>query len=111
MATGYRVIITAKEVIGRCPVYKPGSKMVIDRPVDGLVYINTKESDNICIHALSALMNLIVPFIHGVAAKDLGMSDKEDVGYARCPAPPPPYIPEESVIFELKREKREFPEY
>jgi len=39
------------------------------------------------------------------------MSDKEDVGYARCPAPPPPYIPEESVIFELKREKREFPEY
>ena len=111
MATGYRVTVTAKEVKGRCPLYKVGTKIVFDRPVDGLIYINTKESDNICIHALSSMLTLIIPFINGVDAKDLGMSDKEDIGYLRCPAPPPPYIPEESVVFELRREKREYPEY
>ena len=94
-----RLIITVKEVWGRCPLYLVDDKMVIEG-----FYINTKESKNICMHAFLAMSSLLSAFIHGSSAKELGIGLQEDIGHLRCPDPGPPYTKGGSVLFELRRE-------
>ena len=95
----YRVAITVKEVRGYCPIYKPGDKIEIE-----WFYIKSKESTNICLHAICAMSTLLASFMHGVSAKVLGIGSKDDVGYLQCPDPGKPYTCGGTVIFELKRE-------
>lgn len=98
----YRVILHIKEVKGYCPLYKPGDKIIIDR-----FFIDSKESNNICMHAFSAMLTLLSAFVHGSSAVDLGIGHEEDVGYLECPDPGPPYTEGGTVLFELRREKVE----
>lgn len=74
--------------------------MVLDR-----FYINTKESKNVCMHALSAMLTLLSPFIHGSSALELGIGTKENVGYLQCPDPGSPHTKGGTVLFEVKREE------
>lgn len=76
------VIIIAKEIRGHCPVYREGDKMILNK-----YYIESKNSSNICIHALTAMSTLLSAFAHGCSAIDLGIGSDENVGFLQCPDP------------------------
>jgi len=97
----YRLVITVKEIRGKCPVFKVGDRMVIDSP-----RIVTKETDNLCIHALGCMLSMIVPLSHGISFKKLGLAKEEtEKGYVQCLDPGKPYTDGGTVLFEIKREK------
>ncbi len=95
----YRVKIRVKEVRGFCPLYKPGDEIVLNG-----YYIDTKKSAPVCMHAFLALSSLLSAFSHGASARDLGIGEKDDVGYLQCPDPGPPHTKGGTVLFELIRE-------
>jgi len=96
----YRVTIDVKEIRGRCPVYAIGDRIILDG-----YYIDSRMSSNICIHAFSDMLTLLSAFAHGSSAIDLGIGEKEDLGYLQCPDPGPPYTKGGTVLFELRREQ------
>jgi uncharacterized repeat protein (TIGR04076 family) len=99
--TKYRLVITAKEIQGTCPVFNVEDKIVIDVPE-----ILPKESDAICVHALGSMLSMIVALSKGVSFKELGLAKREgDVGYVRCLDPGPPITHGGTVLFEIRREK------
>mgnify|MGYP000288814880 CR=1 FL=1 len=99
---GYRVVIEVKEVRGRCPVYKPGDRIVVER-----FYIKCGESKDVCLHALCAMSTLLSSFMRGYSARSLGIGLRDNVGYLQCPDPGSPYTCGGTVVFELRREPLE----
>jgi len=101
MAPHYRVYVTVKEVRGYCAAgYKPGDMFVIEK-----FYIKPIQDTRICLHALSSMLTLLMPFLKGVSAKVLGIGEEDDVGYIQCPDPGKPYTSGGTVVFELRREE------
>jgi len=101
VATRYRVYITVKEVRGYCAAgYKPGDAFVIE-----WFYIKPMQDTRICLHALNAMLTLLMPFLKGVSAKALGIGEEDNVGYVQCPDPGKPYTSGGTVVFELRREE------
>jgi uncharacterized repeat protein (TIGR04076 family) len=101
--TRYRVRIIVKEVRGYCAAgYKPGDSFTIER-----FYIKPSQNIRICLHALNSMITILTPFLKGVSARNLGIGDKDDVGYLQCPDPGQPYTRGGTVIFELRRERIE----
>ena len=99
--TRYRLIITAKEIRGTCPVFNVGDKIVIDVPE-----ILSKETDALCVHALGSMLSMIVALSKGVSFEELGLAKNEgDVGYVQCLDPGPPTTRGGTVLFEIQREK------
>ncbi len=96
----YEVEVEVVEIRGRCAVgYKVGDKFRIKG-----FYIEPQEQNTrICIHALTAMMSLLSPFIHGVSAKLLGIGHLDDEGYLQCPDPGKPYTCGATVVFKIKR--------
>jgi len=96
-----RLIITVKNIRGKCPVFKVGDRIVIESPK-----VIVKETDNLCIHALGCMLSMIVPLSHGISFKQLGLVKKEgERGYFQCLDPSEPYTEGGTVLFEVKREK------
>lgn len=95
----YRIVVTVKDVKGCCPIYKVGDRMVFED-----FYLRSRDSENVCIHALSAMLSLLSPFLRGCSAVELGIGSEEDVGYLQCPDPGPPYTRGGVVTFELRQE-------
>ena len=59
-----RVYVTVKEVRGYCAAgYKPGDAFIIEG-----FYIKSMQSTRICLHALSSMLTLLMPFLKGVSA-------------------------------------------
>lgn len=98
----YRIVLEVKDVRGFCPLYKLGDKIIFKE-----FYIDSKRSENICIHLLSAASTLLSAFMHGVSAVELGIGNREDVGYLQCPDPGTLYTKGGTVVFELRREPLE----
>jgi len=95
-----RLVLTVKEVRGRCPVHKVGDRIVVDVP-----RIDTAKSDTLCVNALGSMLSMLVALSRGVSFKDLGLSTGEgNVGYVQCLDPGPPYTAGGTVIFEIRRE-------
>ncbi len=100
MKSVYRLVVTAKEVRGRCPVFKVGDKIVIESPK-----IVPEKTDALCVHALGSMLSMIVALSHGISSTELGLAVEEgDVGYVQCLDPGPPYTLGGSVLFEIRRE-------
>ena len=101
----YEVVVEVVEVKGKCAAgYRPGDRFRIRG-----FYIDPRECEaRICIHALTAMMSLLSPFIHGVSAKLLGIGDKDDEGYLQCPDPGKPYTCGGTVVFKVRRLSRVF---
>ena len=99
----YEVEIEVVEVRGSCAAgYKPGDKFRIRG-----FYIDPRECETrICIHALTAMMSLLSPFIHGVSAKLLGIGGRDEEGYIQCPDPGKPYTCGATVVFRIRRLKK-----
>lgn len=95
-----RLVITVKEVRGKCPVHKVDDKIIIDAPK-----VVTTQTDALCVHAFGSMLSVIVPLARGVSFKDLGLAHKEgNIGYIQCLDPGEPYTPGGTVIFEIRRE-------
>ena len=97
----YRLVITAKEIRGNCPVFRVGDRIVIDSPK-----IVVDETDNLCVHAFGCMLSMIVPLSRGMSFKQLGLAKEEsEKGYIQCLDPGRPYTDGGTVLFEIRREK------
>lgn len=96
----YGLIITAKKITGKCPVYNENWKTIICGP-----NIDLEKSDAACIHALSCLSTFSVALRDGIPPSSVGLAkeDKEDAAYFQCSDPGPPYTDGGTVLFEVKR--------
>lgn len=96
----YRLVVTAREIRGRCPVFDVGDKIVIEEP-----RIIPKKTDALCIHALASMLSVIIALSRGISFKELGLSkDDDNVGYVQCLDPGLPYTSGGTVVFEIRRE-------
>jgi len=94
------LVVTVKEIKGRCPVHRVGDKIIVESPE-----IVTAQSDALCVHAFGSLLSMLIPLARGVSFKDLGLAHKKgNVGYVQCLDPGEPYTPGGTVIFEIRRE-------
>jgi uncharacterized repeat protein (TIGR04076 family) len=94
----HRLIVTAKEIRGKCPVFKVGDRIVIEGPK-----IVPEKTDALCVHALGSMLSIIIALGRGVSFKELGLAKEEgDVGYVQCLDPGPPYTLGGTVIFEIR---------
>jgi len=95
-----RLVLTVKEIRGKCPVHKLGDRIVVESPE----IIPTK-TDALCVHALGSMLSVLVPLARGVSVKDLGLAREDgNIGYVQCLDPGPPFTLGGTVIFEIKRE-------
>jgi len=96
-----RLVLTVKEIRGKCPVHKLGDRIVVESPE-----IVADKTDALCVHALGSMLSMLVPLARGVGFKDLGLALEEgNTGYIQCLDPGPPYTPGGTVIFKIKREQ------
>ena len=96
----YRLVITAKEIRGRCPVFDVGDKIVVEEP-----RIIPEKTEALCVHALGSMLSMIIALSRGVGFKELGLTKRDDnVGYVQCLDPGSPYTTGGTVVFEVKRE-------
>jgi uncharacterized repeat protein (TIGR04076 family) len=99
MSKVQRLIITAKEIRGKCPVHKVGDGIVVEAP-----QIVTRQTDALCVHALGSMLSMLIPLARGVSFRDLGLAKEEhNVGYIQCLDPGPPYTRGGTVLFEIRR--------
>lgn len=102
MKETYRLVITAKEIRGNCPVFNIGDEIVIESPE-----IIPEKTDALCVHALGSTLSMIIALSRGVSFKELGLSREEgEIGYVQCLDPGPPYTSGGTVVFEIRREAR-----
>jgi len=95
-----RLILTVKEIRGKCQIHKIGDKIVVEPPE-----IIAAKTDALCVHALGSMLSILVPVARGVSFRDLGLSVREEnVGYIQCLDPGPPYTSGGTVIFEITRQ-------
>jgi uncharacterized repeat protein (TIGR04076 family) len=75
------LIVTVKEIKGRCPVYSAGDSIVIR---DGYI-LDTNNSANTCMHSLASIMPYYIALSKGVTPENLGLSgEKEGSAYIQC---------------------------
>jgi len=100
MSKIYRLVVTVKEIRGRCPVFNVRDRIVVEEP-----RIAPEKTSALCVHALGSMLSMIIALSRGFSFKELGLSKEEgDVGYVQCLDPGAPYTPGGTVIFEIKRE-------
>jgi uncharacterized repeat protein (TIGR04076 family) len=92
------------EVSGRCPLHKVGDKTVIDEPE-----IVLKRIDALCIHARPSLLHYALVLERGADVVELGLSKLKDREYAyiQCVDPGEPYTHDGTVIFKIRKIKKE----
>jgi uncharacterized repeat protein (TIGR04076 family) len=92
------LVITVKDIRGKCTVHKIGDRIMISGPEIDLV-----QSDRICIHALPSLLHYAVALREGVDPGKLGLASEGDSAFISCPDPGEPYTDGGTVVFEVKR--------
>ena len=87
MKPSFKLVITVEDIKGRCPAYKKGDKVVLDR---GFKF-NLKETTACCMHSLGPIMPFYCALAKGVPPKMMGLASSEDRGgakaYIHCPDP------------------------
>jgi uncharacterized repeat protein (TIGR04076 family) len=92
------LVIKVREIVGRCPVYKMGDKIVIE---DGC-RVNLKETTAICMHSLLAVMPYYVALSRGIEAKELGLAKQGNKAFIQC-LDPCKHTGGGTVVFEIER--------
>jgi hypothetical protein len=74
------LIISVKEIQGKCLVHNVGEKIVIQSP-----QIVPKQTDALRIHALGSMLSMPVPLSRGISFKELRLAHEEgNIGYVQC---------------------------
>ncbi len=103
MVKRYRLVVTVKEIRGKCPVFKVEDNIVIESP-----NIVPEKTDALCVHALGSMLSMITALSHGIGFKELGLAHEEgNIGYVQCLDPGPPYTPGGTVTFKIRLEPLE----
>lgn len=92
------IISIIEKIIDNCPIYETGDKIIIKK-----FYIDSQDSQNICIHAFAARTILPSAFSHGPSSSELGISSEKNAGYFQCPDTGLAYTKGGTVLFNLKR--------
>jgi len=95
------LVITIKEIIGNCPVYKVGDRIVLE---EGYKINLSKSSATICMHSLSSIMPYYVALSKGILPTNLGLAKEGDKAYIQC-LDPCKYTGGGTVIFEVQTTK------
>ena len=91
------LIVKVKEINGHCPVYKVRQSIFLR---EGYI-LDTRNSDEVCMHSLASLMPYYVALSKDVNPGELGLSGPE-VGKAYLQCPDPCHITGGgTVIFEI----------
>ncbi len=78
------LIVKIKEISGCCPVYKVGDSISLR---EGYI-LDTRNSNEVCMHSLASLMPYYVALSRGVNPGELGLSGPEEgKAYLQCPDP------------------------
>jgi uncharacterized repeat protein (TIGR04076 family) len=93
-----KLIITVKDIKGKCAVHTLGDRMVIDGPE-----IDLETTDRLCIHALAPILHYAVALREGIDPEKLGLTKKGNKAYIHCPDPGEPYTEGGEVVFEVER--------
>jgi uncharacterized repeat protein (TIGR04076 family) len=93
-----KLIVKVFKIKGKCPVYKMGDKIVLDKGYK----VNLKETDNICMHSLSSLFPYYNALAKGVSPIELGLSRNEEEAYIQC-LDPEKYTGGGTVTFKIYR--------
>ncbi len=97
----YRLVISVKDIRGKCPVFNVGDKIVVESPK-----IVVEKTDNICVHAFGCMLSMIVALSRGISFKELGLAMEEgEKGYFQCLDSGKPYTNGGTVLFEMRRER------
>lgn len=73
---GYRVRVVVKEVKGTAPwARSPETGFAIER-----FYVLDQGNAKICLHALMGMSSLLMPFLKGVSARELGLRPRSALG-------------------------------
>ncbi len=92
-----KLVVEVMEVKGYCAAgYKPGDSFIFNG-----FYIEPSNT-KICIHALSAMQNILYAIAHGISPKSLGIGD-ECNAYIQCPDPGKPFTSGGTVLFRIRR--------
>ena len=92
------------EIRGQCPVHGVGDKILVDDP-----RIVLRETDALCVHALSSLLHYVLVLERGGDPVELGLSKPgdEEHAYIQCVDPGEPYTQGGTVIFKCRRARKE----
>lgn len=100
--TKYRTVFEVLDVVGECPIYEKGDKIVIDGHA-----VNLKETDAICMHAIGTSFTTM-SMLYETGEEENFMeyqipsSKGEKFSSFQCPRAAPPRSPG-YVIFGIKR--------
>ncbi len=75
-----QLIITVREIQGRCPVYDVGHRIVLDEGYR----LNLEKTDTVCMHSLASIMPYYVALFHGVEPAELGLARDGETAYVQC---------------------------
>lgn len=92
-----RLTIFVEEIKGNCAVFDGGERITLDGPK-----IDLDKTDKICIHALAAISNFILPLQWGISPKEVGLHTKHgNEAYFQCLDPGTPYTEGGTVLFRI----------
>ena len=96
--------IVVHEIRGKCPVYNVGDKIIVDDPK-----ILVNQTDALCTHALSSLLHYVLILEARGDTVKLGLSKPEDKNnaYIQCVDPGEPYTDGGTVIFRIRKIKKD----
>lgn len=95
-----RLVIRVKEIVGHCPVYKIGDKIILNEGYK----IDLARTDAVCMHSLASIMPYYNALFRGIDPRSLGLSRDKDKAYVQC-LDPCKYTGGGTVIFEITREE------
>ena len=75
-----KLVIEIIEIEGKCPVYKVGDRIVLDKGYK----VNLEETDNICMHSLASILPYYNALAKGVPPPELGLAKKGDAAFLQC---------------------------
>ncbi|NOZ21102.1 MAG: TIGR04076 family protein [Planctomycetes bacterium] len=87
MKPGFKLVITVEDIKGRCPAYKKGDKIVLDRGYK----FNLQETTACCMHGLGPIMPFYCALAKGIPPKMMGLAPADNrespKAYIHCPDP------------------------
>lgn len=77
-----RVVLSVKEIRGRCPVFAMGDRIIFE-----FSEMVLNETDGVCLHAMPSSVHFAYALAKGVSIKETGLGKGEGKAYVQCPDP------------------------
>ena len=96
---GRDLIVEVEQIRGRCPVYRPGDRMVF---LEGY-RLDIEGTDSLCSHAMGVLIPWLAALSKGVKPEELGLARAGDRdAHVQCPDPGEEKTGGGTVVFRIR---------